>query len=70
MNFTPITSSNIDAAAWDERGLFLRFKSGAVYLYLNAPEQVLKDLLAAESAGKFFHAHIKMHYKFIVQEAT
>ena len=56
----PIESSNLAAVGWDTTlGLIVAFKSGGRYRYPDADRAVYEGLLAAESAGKFFHANIK-----------
>lgn len=60
--FQPITgSSNVAGAAYDEetRTLTVKFHSGSSYTYQNVPESIYQGLLDADSAGKYFNAHIK-----------
>jgi hypothetical protein len=45
-----------------EKLLTLTFASGGAYSYKDVPKEVFDGLLAAESAGKYFHAHIKGKY--------
>lgn len=37
---------------------------GGTYKYLDVPKQVFSDLLAADSAGKYFHSAIKGKFEF------
>ena len=65
-DFQPIESSNLEAAAYDERAatLTVKFRGGATYIY----RQVLKSLWIQfsslfdgrrGSAGQFFNRHIR-----------
>lgn len=62
---TKIESSNIAGAAHQFDTLYLKFHSGQVYQYDNVPETVFHELVAAPSAGVYFHHHIrgKFHYQ-------
>jgi len=42
-----------------EKLLTLTFASGGAYSYKDVPKEVFDGLLAAESAGKYFHANIR-----------
>jgi len=53
-----ITSSMIESAGWREGMLVIEFKNGSVYAY-HAPQEYFYGMMAAESAGKYFHARIK-----------
>jgi hypothetical protein len=60
--FQPITgSSNVAGAGYDEdtRTLTVKFHSGKSYTFANVPESIYQGLLDADSAGKYFNAHIK-----------
>lgn len=61
-----LDSSTLSVARFIEATdtLVLEFTNGRVYAYLNVPEQEYRRLVAAESAGKYFHAHIKDQYAF------
>lgn len=47
----------------DKSLLTLTFNSGGSYEYEEVPKQVFTDMLAAESAGKYFHSNIKGKYE-------
>lgn len=64
MDFTKIQSTNIAEAAWHDSELYLRFHSGDLYRYEEVPSRVFDELVAAPSAGKYFHSHIKAAYQF------
>lgn len=54
-------SSNIAAATYDDVSLSLVvvFHRGARYRYCDVPPATWQGLVAAESAGRYFHANIK-----------
>lgn len=58
-------SGMITKIAYDEseKLLTLTFASGGAYVYKDVPKEVFDSLLAAESAGKYFHAHVKNKYE-------
>ena len=60
-----VVSSNIEAIGYypQESKLIVQFKSnGYVYAYDNVTEPTYKDLLTAESVGKFLAAFIKPNH--------
>ena len=66
MNRRPVTSSNIASIGYDEnaRILEIEFKSGAVYQYLDVPQEVYVELMGSESHGKYLAARVKGNYEF------
>jgi len=60
LNWVSVDSSVFTLAAYDhsKRQLYLKFHSGKVYRYLKFPAHQYEEFLAAESQGKYFHAHI------------
>lgn len=62
----PVDSSVLRSVCYDERArtLEITFESGVVYHYLDVPEPVKDDLLAAPSKRQFFNEHVKGHYRF------
>lgn len=69
-NFTPVTSSNLASAFHDGEDLFLEFKNGKVYRYLDVPQQVFDELLSTESAGRFFHSNIRESFAYELVKET
>ncbi len=69
--WVPVTSSNVDAVTWfvrqrgmrEEGVLAVRFKSGQIYHYPGAGEEVFKAMLEAPSKGKFVAHVVKPRYK-------
>lgn len=47
----------------DGRTARVTFHSGDVWHYAGVSDQKMADWRNAESAGKFFHAHIKPHHE-------
>jgi hypothetical protein len=66
MQLTPLKSSNIAGAGFNDiGGLFVKFvgNPGPVYVYKDAQPEVYDELVAAESAGRFFAANIRSALK-------
>jgi len=60
VDMQPVESSNLAAAGFVPGvGIFVQFKSGAIYRYPLTSKVVFDALLDAESKGKFFNEHIK-----------
>jgi hypothetical protein len=57
-------SAVIERFTYDEatRTLVIRFRSGADYAYFDVPPQVVRDLRAAGSRGRYFARHIRERY--------
>jgi hypothetical protein len=56
-----LASSAYDAAT---RILYLRFDSGEVYRYFGFPEEQHRELLDAESRGRYFLSHIRNRFRY------
>ena len=63
----PVESSVLVSAGYDsgKRLLELEFHSGAIYRYLEVPEEIYRRLLAAESKGQFFGANIRDKFRSV-----
>lgn len=61
MDRTPLTSTTLASAAYDTTTclLELEFRSGALYRYFSVPASLYRDLLAADSKGRFFNRFIR-----------
>lgn len=59
-----LKSTNIASAGYDaeKKHLDIEFVKGGLYRYFNVPEDKFRNMLKAESAGKFFAAEIKNVY--------
>lgn len=69
MEFTPLQSSNVKAAAWLANTLFVDFHNGRRYKYDDVPEEVFQGLVRAESPGKYFHAEIRARFETSLVDA-
>lgn len=64
VEWRPVDSSNVIKVGWDrQRGMFVTFKSGAVYLYHDCSRQRAVACAYAESVGKYIHKHVKPNYE-------
>jgi hypothetical protein len=63
---TPVVSSDLASVGYDAKSkiLEIEFHSGGLYRYFEVPKDVFDQLLAAESKGRFFAAHIREHFRF------
>lgn len=43
--------------------LFIQFNNGTCFIYPGLPIDLIKEAIAAESIGKFFHAQLKGKYE-------
>lgn len=61
MNYVKVSSSNVDAVAYDEgtKTLGVRFKGGGEYHYFSVPESVYSGLISASSVGQYFDRYVK-----------
>lgn len=59
----PVKSSNIEAIGHDGASLIVKFKSGGTYHYHDVPPEHHDAMLAADSPGGYFHAHVKGKFK-------
>jgi KTSC domain len=48
----------------DERILYLLFRSGELYSYLDFPPQQYLDFLAADSKGRYFSQNIRGRFRY------
>ena len=64
MKRAPVSSSNLCSVGYDpaSKTLEIEFHSGGIYQYTGVAETSYRQLMAAPSLGKFFHAHIKDVY--------
>lgn len=59
-------SGMLKAIEYDEvkNDLTVTFNNGGSYVYHDVPKEMFDGILAAESAGKYYLAHIKDKFKF------
>jgi len=66
--FVRFDSTAIDTVAWGypEKCLMVKFQNKAprVYLYKDVPLDTVQGLLLADSAGRYFNAHIKGNFEY------
>jgi len=67
---TEVQSSNVHSIGFDEAdgSLHVRFKDkagtpGKVYRHPGVPRELHEKLMAADSVGGFYAAHIRKHFK-------
>jgi len=61
MKRTPVESSNLVSVGYDPAAQILEveFKSKKIYRYHKVPQQIFDGLMAADSKGAYFAAHIR-----------
>ncbi len=62
LKFIPVKSSQLKEVAYDAASetLYVRFhNTGKVYSYSPVSQEKFDGLLAADSVGKYYHAHIR-----------
>jgi hypothetical protein len=66
MDWQYFESKLLVASAHDggKRILYLRFRRGEVYRYFEFPEQQYRELLDAESRGRYFLSHIRNQFRY------
>ena len=66
MDWQHFESKLLAASAYDglKHILFLRFRSGEVYRYFGFPENQYRELLDAESRGRYFLSHIRNQFRY------
>lgn len=58
---TEVESSNLDTVSYNGV-LTVKFKGGATWRYYAVPQEVVEDMLTAESIGRYFSQEIKSVY--------
>ena len=58
---TPVRSSALRSVGYDreQQTLEIEFTNGAAYQYFGVPAEVYRELMAAESHGRYFHQHVR-----------
>lgn len=59
-----VTSSLIESVAYENGILTVYFNNGSIYVYVNVPENIVNDLLNAESKGRYFLNNIRDRYTY------
>lgn len=66
----PVASSALAEVGYDadSRTLFIRFRAGGLYAYLDVPPEDAAGLMQAPSKGGFFQARIDPRFRFLKLE--
>lgn len=64
VEFVAVVSSNINAIAWHDGDLLIRFHHGGEYRYKDVPLPLFEQMKSSASVGKFFHSQIKDKFPF------
>lgn len=64
MDRASVVSSNVSSVGFDEASgvLEVEFSGGAIWQYLGVPPSIYKNLMDAESKGKYVNSHIRGKY--------
>lgn len=66
INMIPVESSNVESVGYDENQqvLYVRFLTGATYIYKGVNSYEFDGLLVAPSVGSYLHRNIKNNYPY------
>jgi hypothetical protein len=64
LEWSPVSSSWVASVGYDAevRVLYVRVLGGGYYRYLDVPEDVFREFLAAPSQGAYLNKNIKPYY--------
>jgi hypothetical protein len=67
MQREPVDSSTLASVGYDETQflLELEFRSGELYQYFGPPNHIHRELMTAESKGRFFNQQIHDHFPYV-----
>lgn len=60
-----VESSCIDSIGWEDGELYVDFKSGHSYKYLNVVRQTFLEMIGSKSRGQYFRKNILNKYNFV-----
>jgi hypothetical protein len=63
VGMTPVKSTNIASVGHDGQSLWVKFLNGTLYRYPTAGADLHAGMVAAKSAGQYFHQYIKSAHK-------
>jgi hypothetical protein len=63
-DWTEVDSRAIEAVAYEDGELFVRWKGGGAYVYSIVPEQKFEELMLADSIGDYVNSEIKPYYDY------
>jgi len=61
----PVESEAMRSVGYRDGTLEIEFVQGDVYRYFDVPAEIHRVLLAAESHGEFFNAHVRDRFQYI-----
>ncbi|AGF56424.1 hypothetical protein B0P06_005311 [Clostridium saccharoperbutylacetonicum] len=61
MNLKPVSSSRMNAVGWENNTMFIKFKDGSVYAYMNVSESHYIDFINSPSLGSALARFDKIH---------
>lgn len=61
MNLQPVSSSRMNAVGWEDNKMYIRFKDGSTYVYLNVSESQYNDFMNSPSLGSALSRFDKIH---------
>jgi KTSC domain len=66
MDWQHFESKLLTSSAYDDGKhiLYLRFRSGEVYRYFEFPTELYRELLTADSQGRYFLSHIRNQFRY------
>ncbi|MDD5183659.1 MAG: KTSC domain-containing protein [Paludibacter sp.] len=66
MERKPVKSSNIAAIGYDDSSatLEIEFLNGSIYQYFDVPDHIYKEIMGADSQGKYLAANIKGNFRY------
>jgi hypothetical protein len=67
MQREPVESSTLASVGYDKTQflLELEFRSGELYQYAGPPDNIYRELMAAESKGRFFNQNIRDRFPYV-----
>ena len=64
MQMVSVDSSNLSSVGYESGTLYVRFHNGGLYAYSGVPERVYRELLNADSHGKYLARFVKGVYPY------
>ena len=61
MNLKPVSSSRMNAVGWENNTMYIRFKNGSVYAYMNVSESQYIEFINSPSLGSALARFDKVH---------
>lgn len=61
MNLKPVSSSRMNAVGWENNKMYIQFKDGSTYVYMNVSESQYHDFINSSSLGSALARFDKVH---------